>query len=246
MTVEHNYCHGVKELVSNNSILAAVHEGTVSGNETTNRTATATQKTVVDYGAMNAETTNRTSTATQKAGYDGVVSVIDNVNRGTISTTKAVTDFQASAALTSAEARIEGLIASGVTNNLVAEGSKDGALAAKDIQIAIYKDGAHGRERSDSQFAALALQASKDTAAIQLQAANDRSAIMLQSEKNTAAILQEVKEICCCVGDKVKEDGEKTRGIMVFENTRRLEAALVEANTKNAINDAVNRNHHSK
>jgi len=246
MTVEHT--HGLKELITGQFLQTEIRAANISDLETANRNQTAVLNAVnlanvADLNAINLSGVNvvknitDATVLTNKAIGDTTTSVIKNITDGTILVNKSISEVAAQTALNSAENRLAVAVASGemrlateISDNLtrgnIATGATADAIAAKDIQLAVYKDGSHTREEAAEAIAELALQTSRETAALALQAAKD-----------TAAILLEVSKICCCTKDAVTADGERTRGLIAADNTRRLESELAEARLKAAIAD---------
>lgn len=235
MTIEHSACHGIKDVLINNNVA-----------ENTRFIQGAIQASTI----AEIETDNRNSTATQKAGYDGVVSNLNGTNLASVagiktstdgftSVNKSISDFQAAIALAQAETRIETLVASGVTNNLLSAGFTASAIASKDEIIAIYKDGAHTREEAQEAICDLAKDTAKGFADAALKAAEDKHAVMLQAATDTARILAEVKDICCCTEKAIAADGEKTRSEIGRNESEKLRDKIANLEMLNALNRSV-------
>jgi len=227
-----------------------VSDGTVSGINTTNLTATATQKAGYDGVVSTIDNINRNSTAIQKNGYDGVVSTNKNLTDGFTATNKAVSDFQASAALAISEGRLATAIASGemrlsqeisdnVTRGNMAVGFTANAVSAKDLELATYRDGSHTREESKENFAELAKDTAKGFADGALLALQNRAALELDAAKTAAALSKEIDKICCCVSDKISEDGARTRAEIGRNEGEKLRAELAESRMQNLLNRSV-------
>ncbi len=215
--------------------LAATHEANVSDLNAITNTAVATQKYISDGTISVTKNVNDGTTSVNKNVYDGIVSGLNATNLAAVATQKSISDTALASALAFGEVR----------NNIATE-SAVASINAKDIQLAIYKDGAHTREESAEAIAAVALQAAKDTAALALEACKNTDSIQREMAKGFAdtqykaleakcALEAKIAEICCCTEKAVSADGERTRGLIALENQRRLEAELAEARLKAAI-----------
>lgn len=148
-----------------------------------------------------------------KAITDSAVSVTKNVTDGTVSVNKSISDLASANALAGAEMRLATSVASGetrlaseisdnVTRGAISDGFKDSALAAKDIQIAIYKDGCETRNQASANFAAI----QKELCDAKLEALR-----------------------CCC---EMKEQAAETRALVLSTNNTNLQTALADAKTE--------------
>ncbi len=173
---------------------------------------------------VNQKTTGDASIANLKATYDAQVAGINATNLGTVSTAKAVTDSSATNAnitnITSvatqkaiSDASLANALAFGEVRNNIAEQATATALAAKDIQIAIFKDGSHTREETQEAICDLAKDTAKGFADAALKACEDRAALAAQ-----------IAECCCEQKLLTIQQGNDTRALILAEGQKRLEA----------------------
>lgn len=175
---------------------------------------------IADASRDNSEDTNRNGTATlnavsnaenaiNKGVYDASVAGIKQTTDAAVSTTKAITDYNLlnldasnRNATTITKAVTDANLASGLgfgeIRNQASVNASAAAIAHKDIEISIYRDGCSTREKSAEQFAALQLQSCKEHA-------------------DLAAKLAE----CCC---ELKEQNAETRALILSTDVKRIES----------------------
>ncbi len=202
--------------------LNAINLASVAGINATNLNGMSVTKNVTDTAVAGIKTTTDGTTSINKNVYDGVVSSLNATNLSAVATQKSISDAALASALAFGEVR----------NNIATE-SAVASMNAKDIQLAIYKDGSHTREEMQEGlcelgkdtakgFADAALETAKNTAAIQLEAAKNKAAIELDACKNTALLASKIDDLCCCI----KEDNEKTRQQISAESAARQAAQI--------------------
>lgn len=256
MTVEHNN-HCLKDLITNNNIAentrfiqGAIQASTIAEAETDNRNATAILKAISDANVAGINATslsgvsvtknvNDGTVSTNKNVYDGVVSNINATNLNGVSVTKTVTDGIVSglnatnlAAVATqkaiSDANLANTLAFGAVNSSIAASAASAAMNAKDIELAIYKDGAHIREEAAEAIGNLEKEMLKGNAAIELQAERNARAIELQAERLHAATAAQIAK-CCCEGELREKD---TQALIIKQTQDRKNDEIMELRFK--------------
>ena len=171
-------------------------------------------KGVYDASVAGIKQTTDAAASTTKNVTDYGMANSDATHRSATAMTKAITDASLSASLAVGELR----------GNIATIGTAN-AVSAKDIQIAIFKDGAHTREDvcglakdTAKGFADAALLAAQNKASIELEALRNKCELSAQSTAILAKVNGLKEEICCCI----KEAAAGTE-------IKRLESALLDS-----------------
>lgn len=187
------------------STTKAVTDASVAGIKQTTDGTVSTTKTITDYGMANSDATHRSATAV----------------------TKAITDASLSASIESARLHNEVLSSASDTRGIILDGIANLNVANKDIQLAIYRDGAHTRE----DICTLAKDTAKGFADAALLAAQNKASLELEALRNRCE-LEAKLAACCC---ELKEDGATTRALILSEGNKELERKLAKAELAAAI-----------
>ncbi len=241
----HGYDAALAELITNNNvaetsreILAAIGTGnasiisnigvnSVAALNATNLASVSNLKATGDASIAGINATNLAGVAGIKQTTDASVALNKNVTDGVVSTTKTVTDYglantettnRNATAITKAitDASLASGLSFGEVRSLISTEGTANAIAAKDIQIAIFRDGCDTRDKSAAQFSSL----QKDMADAKYEAL-----------RNKCDLEKQIAEVCCCID---KATGV-TNALILSENTKRLESELSEARLKAAI-----------
>lgn len=204
--------------------LKATMDASVAGINSTNMSGTANLKATSDSQIASINATNISSVAginatnlgavsTTKAVTDGTVSSLNATNLSGVATQKAVSDAALASALANAEIR-----------ELVNTTSAANLMATKDSLVALKDDGCRTREQSAAQYAAIQLEACKNTDAIQREILTTSAAAALQACKDAAALAAQIAECCCEQKLLTLQQGNETRALILAESTKRCEA----------------------
>lgn len=181
---------------------------------------------------VNQKTTGDASVANLKATYDAQVAGINQTNLGTVSTTKAVTDgsslnlssternsaeIRMNVAREAGETRLATAIANGEIRELISEKSTTNLIAIKDNGFAIREEGCKTRELVLIESHKTREKEAEHFAALQLQACKDTSAILLESERNKAALAAQIAK-CCCENELLQKE---TQALILKQTTDR-------------------------
>lgn len=192
------------------AIIAADQNGHLINQKTTGDASVANINATNLNGVANLKATGDASVANLKATYDAQVAGTNITNLTSVATQKAITDSALANALSAAE--IRELINTTSTANLVA--TKDEGCKSREL---ILIEGHKTREKETEHFAALQLQACKDTAAV-----------LLESERNKAALAAQIAACCC----KQEQEASATRALILSESNRVLERETTDLRTR--------------
>lgn len=192
------------------------------GTNETHRTGTAVinavtnaenviSKGVYDSSVAGIKQTTDAAVSTTKTVTDYGIANADTTNRNATAVTKAITDASLAAGLSAAE--IRALIATVGTAN---------AIASKDIEIDIYKDGSHTREKEASHFAALQLDICKGNDDLKTEMLKGFAETKYLALENKCALAAQIAECCCEQKLLTMEEGNKTRALIDANDRARL------------------------
>lgn len=194
--------------------LKAIGDASVAEINATNLSGVSVTKNVTDAAVAGINATNLNGVSVTKNVTDGTVSGLNATNLSAVATQKAISDSALANALAFGEVR-----------NNIAESATAAALSSKDIQIAIFKDGAHTREETQEAICELAKDTAKGFADIALQACKDNAALALQAERIHAATAAQIAK-CCCEAELREKD---TQALIIKQSSDAIKDELQEA-----------------
>ena len=243
---DQGYNNALAELITNNNIadnsravLGAICDSTGKIIAADGVNAVANLEATNRNGLQNLKATGDAAVAVSKTVYDGTVSTTKAVTDGSVSTTKTVTDYgianaettnRNATAVTKAitDASLASSLGFGELREVVAVGTTANAIASKDIQIAIYKDGCETRETVNNRFYTLNTEMLKGFSDNKYDALKNKCDLERQAADNKAALAAQIAECCC----EQKQEAAATRALILSEGKAELERRLAKAETQ--------------
>lgn len=150
--------------------------------------------------------------ANQKATMDASIAGINATNLNSVATIKQVTDSNVAITKAVTDAALSSALSSSEIRELIGANSLTTLLSIKDNLSAIKDEGCRTREKETEHYAAIQLEACKNTDAI------ERMVL-----KTNAELSKQISDCCCETKELILQQSNETRDLIRSSELKRLE-----------------------